>query len=107
MAPRDQSCDEKQGDRRLPIHPLQADCMEKFTYLGNGAIRPTAAKAGAQETIDILNLDCDRLRRGRMGAITGALIMKGRLEPKDWDRIYRRPTAPYGREFWPAIASLP
>lgn len=107
MIPREKSCDESQGSREPPIHPLQADCATKFAYLGNGAIRPAAGAVGSQETITILNLDCDRLRRGRMGAIRGALLMKERLEPEDWDRIYRNPRPPYGREFWPAIASLP
>ena len=49
------------------VTPLSADCEERFHYQGNGTIIPADRNDHhAQETIDKLNLNCDKLKNMRM-----------------------------------------
>ncbi len=48
------------------ISPLDADCQSRFTYTGNGKIIPADKDDSfAQRTIDLLALNCNRLKRQR------------------------------------------
>jgi uncharacterized protein (TIGR02646 family) len=105
VAPLAKCCDEKQGANPLPISPLQPDCQGRFAYDRSGRIFPSEDGNGAEETIIILNLDCDRLRETRKRVIQGVETLRERLGTEKWNRIYRDPTPPHLPDFWPAIAS--
>lgn len=99
------SCDEHQGSKDIPIHPLMQNCMGKFAYLENGAIVAAMDIEFATESISVLNLDCSRLRRGRSAAIDAAREMRSRMPTELWESIYMNSVAPHLREFMPAIIS--
>lgn len=55
-------CDARQANNRLPISPLQQDCLSFFSFDADGKIYPNSQKSPedqqrAQQTIDILGLD--------------------------------------------------
>lgn len=100
-----QSCDERQKADVLPVHPLQPDCTDKFIFLGNGSIAPSQEDSDAQTSIDILNLNCERLRLKREGAIDGAEEARSWMTQEEWDATYIYPKPPHLPDFWPAISS--
>ena len=63
------SCGKKKADWYSPamVTPLDENCEERFYYRGDGAIIPAHSEdRHAQETIDRLNLNCDKLKTMRM-----------------------------------------
>jgi uncharacterized protein (TIGR02646 family) len=98
------TCDEAQGSVVLPISPLMHDCSTKFSYLQNGAIVPANDEPDSERTIEILNLDCFRLREARKEAISAALEMRNHLSAEQWNAVFLDPIPKYRPEFWPAIA---
>ncbi len=97
------SCDEAQGANVLPISPLQSDCEKEFYYLQNGAIKGTSVEAST--SINILNLDCERLRRSRAAAIEGAELFRGRMSSGHFESVYLVSEPPHLPEFCTAISA--
>lgn len=103
----EKSCDEAQENDELPVNPLQPDCEERFGYLGNGAI--VAAQSGDQAaaaSIDILNLDCDRLRAGRLAVMEAAESDLELMTPEEWVAEYLQPRNGVLVDFAPAVRNL-
>lgn len=52
------------------VSPLDDDCQSRFTYTGNGKLIPSdEADTFAQRTIDLLGLNCKRLKDRRLSLI--------------------------------------
>jgi len=52
------------------VSPLNSDCESRFTYTGRGNVIPSDEDdMAAQETIDLLGLNCKRLRDRRESII--------------------------------------
>ncbi len=52
------------------VSPLDDDCQSRFTYTGNGKIIPSdESDTFAQRTIDIVGLNCKRLKDRRLSLI--------------------------------------
>lgn len=65
------TCDREQKHSILPITPLQRDCMSFFAIHDNGELYPSKKADETQEkkaddTINILNLNCQALQTQRM-----------------------------------------
>ena len=72
----ERTCGEHKGESTIPITPEQHDCELKFSYGSNGSISSaTPNDNDAQQTIRILNLDCDKLNRNRKDAIDGIIFV--------------------------------
>jgi uncharacterized protein (TIGR02646 family) len=52
-------CGQEKGNQILPIHPLQSNCQQKFTFTGDGKIK--GVDDAASQTIEILALDLGKL----------------------------------------------
>ena len=77
------SCGHKKGGGYFPelISPLSDDCQDRFIYTGDGRIIPKDKNdAHAQDTIELLGLNCKRLKDRRES------ILKA-LEQSDNDYI--------------------
>lgn len=57
------TCDESQGHRDLPVKPTDPDCQNAFSYTADGAI--LGVSPDASKSVQVLNLDCLRLRGAR------------------------------------------
>ncbi|MCP4107825.1 MAG: TIGR02646 family protein [Desulfobacteraceae bacterium] len=65
-------CGHKKGNGYFAdmVSPLNADCQSRFTYTGNGKIIPSDEDdTSAQKTIELLALNCKRLRDQRESII--------------------------------------
>lgn len=75
--PEPKHCGWARKNKPLKISPLDPDCENRFRYLANGRILPASsgskADEMAQEVIDDLNLDNEKLKILREGAINGVL----------------------------------
>jgi uncharacterized protein (TIGR02646 family) len=64
-------------DPSLFVHPLRADCEQRFRYKTNGKIEPVnLADKGAQETIRRLRLDHAALKQMREEAIAESIFAR-------------------------------
>ena len=66
------SCGHKKGKAYFDdmVSPLDADCQSYFTYTGNGKIIPSDENdTFAQQTIELLGLNCKRLQDRRKSII--------------------------------------
>ena len=65
-------CGHKKGSKYYSkmVSPYDDDCQSRFTYTGNGKIIPTdETDKSAQRTIDLLELNCRRLKDWRLSLI--------------------------------------
>lgn len=60
-------CGQEKGDKILPIHPLQSNCQQQFTFTGDGKIN--GVDDAASQTIRILALDLGKLNDLRENAL--------------------------------------
>jgi len=60
-------CGQEKGNEILPIHPLQPDCQQQFTFTGDGKIN--GVDEVANNTIEILALDLGKLNDLRENAL--------------------------------------
>jgi uncharacterized protein (TIGR02646 family) len=60
-------CGQEKGDEILPIHPLQSNCQQQFTFTGDGKIK--GVDDAASQTIRILALDLGKLNDLRENAL--------------------------------------
>lgn len=70
----DKHCDEAQGNRELPVSPLQKDCISYFSFGSDGEIFANAERTeeeqeSANATISILRLNTNSLVTARYDAI--------------------------------------
>jgi|GEM_PF-1823115 len=84
-----QTCGQSQGNKTLPITPLDADCEQRFIYTETGAIAPRDENdAQAIQTIKILNLDDKRaiFRKDRAQAYQSVEKARQEMTPDDFTR---------------------
>ena len=83
-------CDDKKNDDLIAITPLNEDCEDYFIYDDEGHIY--GKSDAAQETVDILGLDCSTLVSKRKAAIDAYSDL--RLTEAEWssivDGLYQR-----------------
>ncbi len=72
-------CGNSKGSQVLPITPLKADCESKFKYTADGHILGICDDA--KRTIEILQLDIEKLRDLRKNAIEPFIIDPETLDP--------------------------
>lgn len=78
----DKHCDVAQENNKLPITPLQPDCLSFFCFQADGTIYPNPQKTPeeqkrASQTIKILNLDCPFLNQQRESILKSAASIAG------------------------------
>lgn len=96
-----ETCDMNQKSRELPVKPTDPDCQARFYFTANGAIFAATDDKGAHDTIEILNLTAERLRRSREGAIEAATKLRTSHADDEWATYLEQDGAVL--EFWPAI----
>lgn len=97
----EETCDMNQKSRELPVKPTDPDCHVRFHYATNGAVFAATDDKEAHDTIDILNLRAERLRRSRETAIEAATQLRASHADDDWATFLDQDGARL--EFWPAI----
>ena len=104
------SCGNKKGNwfSEFMVTPLNADCEERFHYQGNGTIIPADRNdRHAQETIDQLNLNSDKLKNMRMQIFEVYRYLKENAPDEEFveyirGTLYPNPNGEYA-EFWTTI----
>ncbi len=105
--PRSFSCDRKQKASRLPVTPLQPDCEIRFNYTSNGAIIPASDDdKETDETINILALNCERLRQARVAAYEEAVENLEALGDSEFRSRFLDPKMPILSAFLPMLEQL-
>ena len=67
-------CGHAKGEKELPITPLQPDCCSHFLYSSDGSIKPNPPdNQQAKDTIEILKLNSEELKKSRKSAIDALL----------------------------------
>ena len=102
-----QTCGQSQGNKTLPITPLDADCEQRFIYTETGAIAPRDENdVKAIQTIRILNLDDKRavFRGDRAKAYQSVEKARQEMTPDDFSlwinaELEQKPFKP----FWTTI----
>jgi uncharacterized protein (TIGR02646 family) len=76
-------------DRLLMVSPLDLGCEARLRYDADGeVVAADAADEGARETIERLNLRCERLKNLRKGAIDALFVeMDGDNDPGAWRKL--------------------
>ena len=101
------TCDDRKADNPLPISPLDPDCEAHFLYVREtGAVLAHENDVDSERTISVLNLDCLRLRRGRLAAMDEAQSFLEALPRKDWLRRFTMPVSGQLTPYEPSIRSL-
>lgn len=67
--PENRFCDAAKGNKEINIHPLMSDCETHFSFTLNGKIKTNSEKA--EQTLKVLNLDCDKLNNLREEFLLG------------------------------------
>lgn len=65
-------CDKSKGADEIEVTPLQPDCQSRFLYDVFGEVQ--GADDAANRTLEVLNLNCDWLKKRRQAAIEGAMF---------------------------------
>lgn len=110
---RDLHCGHHKGSSFDParfVSPLSAECEAAFAFTAIGRIEPTeAGGTRAEYTIRLLNLNADRLRRGREAAITGVEEVLAGLDVDErralFSRLSDRGADGAYRQYYPAVLS--
>lgn len=99
------SCNEAQRDRPLPVSPLGEDCETAFDFDFTGQIRPAVrGDERARRTIEVLRLDCARLRQARAAALLQAeLDLASGADVDDLRRQYMSLDLPTWTSFAPVV----
>lgn len=98
----DRTCDTRQGRREIPVKPTDAGCQRRFLFLDNGGIEGAPNDQDAAETIEVLNLRAERLRRSRESAIDAAKTLRRNYSEPEWQSFLQSATG-LSLEFGPAI----
>ncbi|MDQ7015932.1 MAG: retron system putative HNH endonuclease [Gammaproteobacteria bacterium] len=96
-------------DEAVLVSPLESDCESRFSYLGNGCIKPSVSNDNfASETIHHLALDIPKLRALRAAVITPFLdeyLTDEELKRFAEGYLQQQNDGLYG-EFWSVIKYL-
>lgn len=83
----DATCGTCQGTHIIPITPLMDECETEFIFYQSGRVEGITTRA--QETIQILNLNCDILKNRRKSVIRDFLYTNEYFPPiqdiEEWD----------------------
>jgi len=91
--PRLQHCDTRKGNTRITLNPNER-VEHKLRYLSNGELRAIDTKPEQQQALqheleEILNLNLQQLRGGRMAALAAFLeVLKRKRPTGDWSRDF-------------------
>ena len=99
------TCNDHNAQSVLPISPLDPKCESHFRYVrATGEI--FANDTAGEKSIDVLNLDCLRLRLNRLHAMEEAEAQLHRLPRQDWIIKFTMPVAGLLQPYEPAVRSL-
>lgn len=99
------TCDDHKAHQDLAISPLEAECEGHFLYAREtGQIVPKTTLA--KQTIQVLNLDCPRLRRNRLEALNVAEELLQTLPEEEWRTKFTKPINGRLQPYEPAIRTL-
>lgn len=97
-------CGNSKGNNTITIHPLQNNCEIKFTYTADGCINYT--DKNSKDTIEILQLNINKLNNLRAEAIEPFIIGITDAELKDFVRDYLKRKDGKYNEFYTTIKYL-
>jgi len=103
-------CGNSKEDAPLPITPLMSECEKKFKYLADGTIE--GVYKDEQQTIEILQLDIEKLKNLRKSAIEPFIIDPltfeaiSQDEAKVFAEAYLQPSNGKYNEFYTTIKYL-